>query len=62
METVVIAIIAIINGRQTEVGDTLSTDGSVIVADIGVDYVVLEAEGVKVTRRKVRGLGFQEWR
>lgn len=42
--------VAIINGKQMAEGDALDADGSVIVVEIGENYVIFETEGVEIKK------------
>ena len=44
--------VAIINDKQIAEGDSLDTDGRVIVVEIGENYVIFETEGVEIKRTK----------
>lgn len=40
--------VAVINGKQMTVGEALDAEGTIIVVDIGEDYVIFETEGVEI--------------
>jgi len=44
--------LAIINGKSKSEGDALDTDGRVIIAEVGEDYVIFETEGVEIKKLK----------
>ncbi|MHC4952690.1 MAG: type 4a pilus biogenesis protein PilO [Planctomycetota bacterium] len=44
--------LAIINGKTKSEGDALDTDGRVVIAEVGEDYVIFETEGVEIKRLK----------
>ena len=42
--------VAVINGRQMSEGDALDAQGTVIVVEIGENYVIFETEGVEIKK------------
>jgi len=42
--------VAVINGRQMSEGDALDEQGTIIVVEIGENYVIFETEGVEIKR------------
>lgn len=40
--------VAVINGKQMTVGEALDAEGTIIVVEIGEDYVIFETEGVEI--------------
>ena len=43
--------VAIINGKQYQAGDALDGDGTVVIVEIGENYVIFETEGVEIKRK-----------
>jgi Tfp pilus assembly protein PilO len=44
--------VAVVNGKQMTVGEALDADGSVVVVEIGEDYVIFETEGVEIRKEQ----------
>jgi len=44
--------VAVVNGKQMTVGEALDADGTVVVVEIGEDYVIFETEGVEIRKEQ----------
>jgi len=42
--------VAVINGKQIAEGDALDAAGTIIVVEIGENYVIFETEGVEIKK------------